>query len=209
MRSYTSDEKKFLRMIAHKTINTEQFFQLLASEHFFKKDYRPFMLVNGDKKQVILFFGHGEKHRQFPRFLSLVALMEDLVEDRLIVRVPVEQGNYFTGEFYDAKEEEIENGNKRYTSKSTGRYIETPNIHELYDNSGNLIERLDGVIFDDPDHYERFSKAFSGIVYPREALKDLVENKFLSVEQRRHRHTMIAAWTAITISLLFSLLSLF
>jgi len=49
--------------------------------------------------------------------------------------------------------------------------------------------------------------AFSGVVYPRETLIDLVENQFRSVAQRRHRQTMGAAWTAMALSLLISLTS--
>lgn len=135
--------------------------------------------------------------------------MEDLAADRLIVRVPMDQGTYFVGEFHDAKEEKNDSGNTRYTSQSTGRYIEVPDMHVLRNRSGSIIAYLDIVVFDDHDHFERFSKAFSGIVYPREALRDLVKNKFRSVEQRRHRHTMFAAWFAILLSLIFSSFSLY
>ena len=209
MQPYTSDEKAFIKMISAEAVETKQFFQLLVSENFFKKDWRPFMLVDSNNQQVILFFSQGQKYKEFPRFVNLVALVEDLAADRLIARVPVDQGNYFVGEFHDATEEQNDSGNKRYISQSTGRYIDFSDIHILRDRSGRIIARLEPVIFDDYDHFERFSKAFSGIVYPRESLKDLVNNKFRSVDQRRHRHTISAAWIAILLSLLFSSFSIY
>lgn len=209
MQSYSSDEKEFLKIIATKAVEPKAFFQLLVSEEYFKKDYRPFMLVDSQEKRILFFFGEGEKHKEFPRFINFIALMEDLVADRLIVRVPMSQGTYFVGEFYDAQEVTISNGNIRYISGSTGRYIETPNIQTLHNSSGSIIASLDVVVFDDPDHFERFSRAFSGLVYPREALKELVKHKFRSVDQRRHRHTMAAAWIAILLSLILSSFSLY
>lgn len=208
MPSYTSDEKDFLKMIATKAVEPNQFFQLLVSENFFKRDFRPFMLIDSQNDCVLLFFSKGEKHKEFPRFVNFVALMEDLLADRLIVRVPMDQGTYFIGEFHDAQETKNDSGNTCYTSQSTGRYIEFPDVHILRDSSGATIAHLEIVKLDTKDHFERFSSAFSGMVYPREALKDLVKNKFRPVDQRRHRHAMIAAWTAIIVSLVFSSISI-
>src|SRR6056297_1689931 len=148
-------------MIVTKAVEPKAFFQRLVSEEYFKKDYRPFMLVESPKKRIVFFFREGKKHKEFPRFINLIALMEDLVADRLIVRVPISQGTYFVGEFYDAQEEQIGDGNIRYISRSTGRYIEAPKISRLHDSSGSVIASFDVVVFDDPDHFERFSRAFS------------------------------------------------
>jgi hypothetical protein len=166
------------------------------------------MLIDSQNRCVLLFFSRGEKHKEFPRLVNFVALMGDLLADRLIVRVPMHQGIYFVGEFHDAKETKNDRGNTRYTSQSTGRYIEVPDLDISHDSSGATIAHLEIIKFDNEDHFERFSGAFSGMVYPREALMDLVKNKFRSVDQRRHRHAMIAAWTAIIVSLAFSSISI-
>jgi hypothetical protein len=155
-----------------------------------------------------LFFSKGNRYKEFFRFMNLVALIEDLEKDRLIIRLPVDQHNiYFIGSLFDAKELKIE-GEIRYVSASTGRYIISSKIDRLYDKGGDSFEDLDLVIFDDPKTFERLTRAFSGLVYPREALRNLVKNNFRSPEERRHRQNMYTAWTAITVSFILSLFSL-
>lgn len=200
MRSYTVSEKRLMKLIVNQGSETDSFFQLFISEYFFKQGFRPFMLVDGDKGHVLLFFSQGGRHREFPKFVAIASLMEDLVSDRLIARVPMNQGIYFVGEFFDAEQRSLECGNSRFTSKSTGRYLETPDMHKLYDRNGNLVEVLDIVKFDDPAHFRFFSTAFSGVVYPREALTWLVKNGFRSSEQIRHVQAMFTAWAAIILS---------
>lgn len=208
MISYTPDEKNFLRMIVDKATATDRQFPKLVSENFFQKNFRPFMSVDNKNKRVILFFTKGKIHEEFFRFMNLVDLMKDLENDRLIIRLPLDQPDfYFVGELYDA-EEKYENGKKRYVSESTGRYLEHEDLTRLYNREGGVVEKLDRMDFNGTEIFERLTKAFSGLVYPRETLRDLVENKFRSVDQRRHCQTMRAAWSAIILSLIFSVLSL-
>jgi len=213
MRPYSHNEKHFIRIIVEKTPSTESFFQRLLSEKYFLKDYRPFIWVDGENKKFVLFFRSGERHEAFFRFMNLVALMEDLKEDRLVVQFHLEKSqneNYFLGEFFDAYEEKGENGDVlRYVSKSTGRSIALNSLNKLCDQAGNIIEDLDPVYFDDPSLFERVTKAFSGVVYPREALIEIVKNNFLSVEQRRHRQTTKLIICGIIISVTGLILSFY
>jgi len=132
MQQYTPDEKNFIRMIVDKAYATDQFFQRLASENFFKKNFRPIMLIDSASQRVILFFSEGKRFEEFHRFMNLVALMEDLEKDKLIIRLPVEQSSYFIGELFDAKEETDENEETRFVSSSTGKYLSRSDLHHLY-----------------------------------------------------------------------------
>jgi len=209
MEAYTADEKKFITMIVDKASATDSFFQKLVSEHFFKEDFRPFMLADVSNKKAILFFSEGNRYGQFFRLMNLVALIEDLEKDRLIIRMPVLSGVYFIGALFDAREEKNANGEITYYSPSSGKYWSQKDFLYLHSRRGDTAEKLDPVIFDDEKMAERLIKAFSGLVYPRESLRDLVKNKFRSVYQRRHRQIMCATWTAIALSLIFSVLSLY
>lgn len=207
MSAYTEDEKRFIEMISEKAAGTDRFFQLLVSENFFKEQFNILMLVDHGNKQVVLFFNPGKKHDEFFRFMNLVALMEDLENDRLIARIPMSNGTYFIGELSDATQQVDATGIVRYTSKKTGRFIKQNDLSNLFDSTGGPTKKLDPVVFNDPLVFERLSNAFSGLVYPREALRDLVKNKFHSLTKRHHQQTMMAAWTAIFVSVVVALSS--
>jgi len=209
MEPYTSDEKDLMRMIVKKTQGTKSFFQKVVSENFFNDDFRPIMLLDNQNNRALLFFSENGMHSEFNRFMNLVALMEDLEEDRLIIRLNIADGNtYFVGELWDATETKCENGETQYRSKSSGKYIRMNEWDKLHCSFGGPSEVLHPVKFDDPKTFNRLSRAFSGLVYPRETLIDLVTNKFQSVTQRRHKQTMFAAWFAIALSVVLSLASL-
>lgn len=158
---------------------------------------------------MILFCSKGKRFEELYKFFNIVALIEDLEKDRLIMRLSIGQpSGFFVGELFDMKEEVDAEGRTQYVSISTGNYLINGDWTHLYNRWGGDTEILDPIGFDDPLIYDRLSKAFSGLVYPREALKVLVKNRFQSSEERRHRHAMTAAWTAIAISLIFSSVSL-
>lgn len=209
MEQYTTDEKKFIRMIVDKARSTDLFFQLLVSEHFVKNGSRPLMVNDTKNKKVILLFSEGKRHEEFYRFMNLVALIEDLEKDRLIIRLPVDpKSTYFVGELGDAREEIDDSGITGYFSPSTGKYLNTQDLSHLHSRKDGTSEIIDPVMFDDPKTADRLINAFSGIVYPRETLRILVKNDFQSVGKIRHRHAMVAAWSAIATSLILALLAL-
>jgi hypothetical protein len=211
MKQYTPEEKKLLRIIVKETPGTPDFFQKTISEKYFTRGHRPFMLVNMPKKQVIVFCSKEGYHAEFNGLMNLVAVMEDLEADRLIIRLPEstpESTNpYSIGELFDAKLETIENGRMRYISPTTGKYIYTDDLSKLLSEKDDSSEDLSFIVIEDPRVTERLANAFSGLVYPRETLIDLVKNNFRSVAQRRHRQTMCVAWAAIGFSLFVSLAS--
>jgi hypothetical protein len=102
--------------------------------------------------------------------MNLVALMEDLENDRMIVRLPIGQGthNHFIGEMFYSKESRDEHGNITNTSASTGQHIRFSNRKLLHSPSVDKDEELEVVPFDDPKTFDRLARAFSGLVYPRE-----------------------------------------
>jgi len=199
-----------MRVIAEKASATDRLFHIFISEHFFKREFRPFILIDHEKKLVIVFCSQREKfHDEFFRFMNLVALMEDLEQDRLIIRERFKQDqSYFIGVLHDSVVEKDENGKVTYFSPSSGKYMTESDLCNLHSRWGEVSETLFPVKFDDPAIFARVQRAFSGIVYPREALRDLVKNDFLSIDQRRHRQIMTATWTAIAVTLFFSVLRL-
>jgi len=209
MQPYTNDEKELMRVIAEKASATDSVFQKVISEHFFKREFRPFMLIDHKNQRVILFFSQSKKFEEFFRLMNLIALLEDLEEDRLIIRLPLKQDSYFIGVLHDTVEEKDENGKVTYFSPSSGKYMTQSDLCSLHSRWGEVSETLDPVSFDDPATFSRLQRAFSGLVYPREALRNLVRNEFRFLDQRRHRQIMFATWTAIALSLIFSSLSLY
>jgi len=63
------------------------------------------MFLDQDNQRALLFFSKGQIHKEFFQFMNFVALMEDLENDRMIIRLPIGQGthNHFIGEMFDSK----------------------------------------------------------------------------------------------------------
>ena len=89
------------------------------------------MLVNTPEKKVSLFFSEKGFHTEFNRFMNLVAVMKDLEDDRLIVRLAVTQDVYFIGELGDQVEENVGNGEVHFVSPTTGKYISSNDYSQL------------------------------------------------------------------------------
>ncbi|MGY6409463.1 MAG: hypothetical protein ACXIUV_00345 [Alkalilacustris sp.] len=204
MRTYGALERDFIRMIVAKTSATDSFFQRVVSEHFFSSKFRPFLLILGRKKKVVAFFTPGKKHDEFFKLFTLVGLLEELEKDGLILRMNVRlDDDFFIGEEFAISE--FVSGEGIIRSSKTGRHLKLNDYGAIYNSRGCVAEKLDPVVFDDSEQSVRLARAFSGLVYPRESLIKLSKDNFKTVDQRRHRQAMLAAWAAIGLSFGLSL----
>ncbi|MCB5199054.1 hypothetical protein LGQ03_07360 [Loktanella sp. TSTF-M6] len=211
MRSYTDDEKKFMTFITEHAVATNSNFARLASDHFFTTGSRPIMLVIDEGKRVLLLCSKGKFHDEFYKFINYVALMEELESERLIIRIPQRNSHYFVGELGDSYQRPAPNGATDFISPSTGNFIRSDNFETLQNLWSTKTEALEIIEIESesmPDLASRLSNAFSSVVYPRETLVNLVRNKFRNFEEIRHRETMTVAIAAISVTILFSTISL-
>ena len=209
MRKFDSQEQEFIRLLGSIKLESNEIFSRFLQDNYFTTSSNTGLLVDPAKKYVIYYMSPStfnnlnERAKQIKKLWSLVALIEDLNEQRFIKRIPITE----FPKIIHLMSEKFNNVNdkdpNRKVLNDAGDYLLLNDPLFIRDKVGNII--MNGILWN--DLYEPVSKMIFSIIYPSESIKYLIDHEFQTEEDYRFKKQYLQTWFGIGISFLLGLFS--
>ncbi|MHC0440577.1 hypothetical protein [Flavobacterium sp. 3-210] len=207
MREFNVREKNIIKKISEIDVNKLPLTKEFLEYFFFTANNQKALIINHTTRDVLYYVNpnihndQNESRRSFFELFELLNLLSYLKENRYIsIEIPSAPFSPFEtiySEFNLAPNAQVGN---IVNLNDQGDYLLSNQPDDIRNIDNQLI--LKGVLFN--GYYDLVNNIL-GPIFPNEEIIDLVKNKFIPKEDRKHRQNLFVAWFGIAIAIILGI----
>lgn len=194
MRPFNDNEKAYIKSITKMksgSMNDFSIHSYLESTFFTDSNKRALLLDQENKNVLFLINPDAFQNEQLfgqelHEFFEIINLLSYLNENRYISIIPVSNNSNSFLCFYKTADNQRQDRDNKKILNSEGDYFLSNNADNIYDKEDKVI--LKGINFS--EYFNLISNNLLGLIFPSEELINLVNNGFISSEDRKHNQNI-------------------
>jgi len=208
MREFNFREKNIIKKISEIDVNRLPQTKEFLESFFFTTNNQKALVINHATKDVLYLVNPNihndpnESRKSIFELFELLNLLSYLKENRYI-SIVIPSIPFFRFEtIYSEFDSAIQSGNI-VTLNIQGDFLLSNQPDEIKDINNQII--LKGVLLN--GYYDLINNIL-GPIFPSEEIIDLVRNKFISKESRKHKQNLFVAWSGIFVAIILGFFSI-